>query len=230
MRVLGLETTGAACSAALAGPSGALAHRSEAMRRGHAEALIPMVDALLSEAGQSFQTLDGVAVTRGPGSFTSARVGLAAARAFALAHGLPVMAVSSLALLAECAADAVQAPVLVAAIDARRGMLYRQVFRRTGAGGLMAHDDPVEAAPSVLPDLPSAATVDAPACVIGDAAGALLQQAASARLIAGPDVTPGARELAVLAAAGRLAAHQAAPSPLYIRAPDADRPQPSVFQ
>ncbi|MEM5709777.1 tRNA (adenosine(37)-N6)-threonylcarbamoyltransferase complex dimerization subunit type 1 TsaB, partial [Elizabethkingia meningoseptica] len=79
MNILAIETSGAACSAALL-CGGALLERSEPMARGHAERLIPLIGEVLAEAGAAYADLDLVAVTVGPGTFTGMRVGLAAAR------------------------------------------------------------------------------------------------------------------------------------------------------
>ena len=68
-----------------------IAHESQAMKRGHAEALMPLIGRVIKEAGIAFADLDRVAVTTGPGSFTGLRVGLSAARGIALAANKPVV-------------------------------------------------------------------------------------------------------------------------------------------
>src|SRR5262245_27224040 len=67
---------------------------------GHAERLIPAIDEVMSSAGLDFPALDRIAVTVGPGGFTSVRVGVSAARALALATSKPVVATTSLAVVA----------------------------------------------------------------------------------------------------------------------------------
>src|SRR5262249_61065576 len=73
----------------------------EVRARGHAERLVTMICELMGEAGLSFAELDRIAVTIGPGGFTGVRVGVAAARALALATGAPTVAASSLAVMAQ---------------------------------------------------------------------------------------------------------------------------------
>ena len=79
---------------------GGLTGRSVPMMRGHAEALMPMIAAVMSAAGMEFAALDRIAVTVGPGSFTGLRVGVAAARGIALAAGKPAVGLTTLAALA----------------------------------------------------------------------------------------------------------------------------------
>ena len=90
MRVLGLDTTLGACSVGIIDGDRLLARRFEPMARGHAEALMPMVQAARREAGLKFADLDLLAVTIGPGTFTGVRVGLAATSGLGLASGRPL--------------------------------------------------------------------------------------------------------------------------------------------
>ena len=70
------------------------------MERGHAEALAPLVERLMSGVEGGFASLDRIAVTAGPGSFTGIRIGLAMARAMGLALNIPVVGVSTLVAFA----------------------------------------------------------------------------------------------------------------------------------
>ncbi|MBZ0141385.1 MAG: tRNA (adenosine(37)-N6)-threonylcarbamoyltransferase complex dimerization subunit type 1 TsaB, partial [Pseudorhodoplanes sp.] len=87
MRVLAIDTALEACAAALLDTKrGALlASVSLPMTRGHAEALMPVIETVMRDSGLAFSDLDRIAVTTGPGSFTGLRVGIAAARGIALA-------------------------------------------------------------------------------------------------------------------------------------------------
>jgi len=102
------------------------------MMRGHAEALMPMIAAVMTAAGMEFAALDRIAVTVGPGSFTGLRVGVAAARGIALATGKPAVGLTTLAALAAPFFDMDDSKALLAAIDARHGQVYMQLF---GPGG-----------------------------------------------------------------------------------------------
>ena len=87
MNILALDTSMGACSAALLAVDGAartLVLREALMARGHAEALMPMVAEVMQESGTAFASLDLIAATVGPGSFTGVRIAIAAARGLAL--------------------------------------------------------------------------------------------------------------------------------------------------
>lgn len=114
---------------------------------GHARDLLPAVMRVLGESGLGWADLGGIAVGRGPGSFTGLRVGLATARALAQAHGLPLHGVSSLAALA--AGAGADADAVLALIDARRGELFAALY---GGGELLL-------APWVAPPAAVLATV-----------------------------------------------------------------------
>jgi tRNA threonylcarbamoyladenosine biosynthesis protein TsaB len=98
--VLAFDTALDACSVAVVRGDQVLAELSERMQKGQAERLAPMVQEAAGAAGVALPDLDRVAVTRGPGSFTGVRVGLAFARALALAIDRPCIGVSTLEALA----------------------------------------------------------------------------------------------------------------------------------
>ena len=129
MNLLAIETATECCSVALVA-GGRLHERSELAPRRHAELLLPMCDEVLAEAGIARRDLDALAVGRGPGAFTGVRLAVSAAQGIALALGIPVVPVSSLAALAMQAPD--DGADVLAVIDARMGEVYAGSFRRRG--------------------------------------------------------------------------------------------------
>jgi len=127
MNLLAIETATRACSVALV-HDGRLLQRSGMDARMHAEVLLPWIGELLAEAGIGFQDLDALAVDRGPGGFTSLRIGLGIAQGIALAHDLPCHPVSSLAALALAARPENYQGRMLTAIDARMEEIYAGWF------------------------------------------------------------------------------------------------------
>lgn len=133
MKILAIDTALDACSAAVfdSGEDKLLAAVSQDMRRGHAEALIPAIADVMKAAALDFSDLDRIATTVGPGSYTGLRVGISAAKGFALATGKPAVGVTTLAALsAPLIAEDPAVPV-AAAVDARHGNVF---FQLAGAG------------------------------------------------------------------------------------------------
>ena len=214
MKILSLDTAMAACSVAVVDTDAPLplAAAFVAMERGHAEALAPMTAEVLEAAGLAISAIDRIAVTIGPGTFTGVRIGLSFAKGLALARHLPVIGIDSLSAIA--ANDGSDAPLLVVA-DARNGEVYAAAF--DAARNLIAGPRVTTAAAAVA-DVPSGTLV------IGTAAKAVVETSGRTDLRLSPaSPLPVAAHFARLAAA---TAPGAAPSPLYLRAPDA-KPQVS---
>lgn len=133
MRILALETSADACSAALWVDDEVTGGYEEQPRR-HVELILPMVRALLAEADLRMEELDGIAFGAGPGSFTGVRIAVSAAQGFGLAAGLPLVPVSSLAALASRALAGGARRVYVTQ-DARMGEVYAGAYE-AGAEGL----------------------------------------------------------------------------------------------
>lgn len=219
MTLLAVDCATNACSAALWLDGGPGPRRYQAMRRGHAEALMPMVRAVMAEAGVAFADLDAIAVTTGPGAFTGIRIGLAAARGFALAAQLPLIGITTLEAVA-AAQEGCGAHLLVA-LDSKRTDVYVQLFAPDGK--------PATAPAAAMPDEVAALLPDGqPVAIAGDAGGAVAAALAgrtpAARRLQGPDL-PDAAVVARLAAA-RLAESppwpdMPPPAALYLRPPDA---------
>lgn len=111
------------------------AAEARALRHGHAEALFPMIERVMTEAGLAPSQLDAVAAATGPGGFTGIRVGLAAAHGIALAVGARLIGITSFAAVAARIASTSEpaCETLMVALDSRRAELYVQLFARDAA-------------------------------------------------------------------------------------------------
>jgi tRNA threonylcarbamoyladenosine biosynthesis protein TsaB len=207
MLILALDTALETCSAAVVRAGQVLAARSEPMARGHQERLAPLVQELMAEAAIAFAALDRIGVTRGPGSFTGLRVGLAFAKGLGFALGRPVVGVGMLEALATGAPGTV-----AAVIDARRDQVYVQAFRDGAALG------PPEAL--TMEDATARLRPLNPARLTGSGAP-LLAEAFPEALI---DPRAGADPVALAVLAAAAPAPSGPPTPLYLRAPDAKLP------
>jgi tRNA threonylcarbamoyladenosine biosynthesis protein TsaB len=129
MKLLAIETSTEHCSVACwqEGPVGT---RSELAGQRHSEILLPMIDALLSEAGWQLRDLDGLAFGAGPGSFTGVRIAASVAQGLAFGAGLPVLPVCTLEALVEAAGVERAA----CALDARLDEVYFAAYERQDAG------------------------------------------------------------------------------------------------
>jgi tRNA threonylcarbamoyladenosine biosynthesis protein TsaB len=134
MLILAIDTALDACAAAVLDTSagGVIALESQAMKRGHAEALMPLIARVMKASGVAFAALDRIAATTGPGSFTGLRVGLSAARGIALAAGKPVVGVTTLTAYAAPIVSEDRGHPVISAIDARHDHVYYQVLGGDG--------------------------------------------------------------------------------------------------
>ncbi len=138
MRLLAFETSTEACSVAVY-VDGRVLERFEIAPRRHTELALPWAEALLAEAGVARSQLDAIAVGRGPGAFTGVRLAIALAQGVALGLDLPVLPVSTLAVLAMQAGGERR----ISAIDARMGEVYLGTFARQGEGLLALSEETV---------------------------------------------------------------------------------------
>ena len=121
--ILAFDTSAAHCAAALLFAGEIIAERTEAMTKGQAERLFPMLAEILADSGKTWSDISALGVGIGPGNFTGIRLSVAAARGLGLSLGCPAVGVSSL----EAQVEARPGRVL-SLVDARRNQLYAQHF------------------------------------------------------------------------------------------------------
>jgi tRNA threonylcarbamoyladenosine biosynthesis protein TsaB len=221
MLILAIDTALDACAAAVLDTNAnkLIAQEQQPMKRGHAEALMPLIARVMKACGLPFVALDRIAVTTGPGSFTGLRVGLSAARGIGLAANKPVVGVTTLtAYAAPVVSQNAEQPVL-SAIDARHDQVYFQVVAGDGTSLLRARvgsiDEAVETSRYGALHL------------VGNAAQLLSQRWPAkatppfkVEALAAPDIT-------WVAWLGAAVNPESAPArPYYLRAPDVKAPAP----
>ncbi len=135
MMLLAIETTGPLCSVALGGGE-EIARLVNDTAYSHLEAVAPMVTRIMAEAGVSPSQLDAVAVSRGPGSFTGIRIGMATAKGLAQIWEKPIVCVPTLESFAYASGlPADGSPIVCPLFDARRSQVYAAAYLPAGAGG-----------------------------------------------------------------------------------------------
>lgn len=128
MNILALETSSQHCSVALqAGKQ--LYSREDNSALSHSRSLLSLIDQVLKDADLAMSELNAIAVSRGPGSFTGLRIGIAVAQGLAFGQQLPIVPVSSLALVAAnaakfCGDKSIATERVLATMDARMGEIY----------------------------------------------------------------------------------------------------------
>jgi tRNA threonylcarbamoyladenosine biosynthesis protein TsaB len=220
MLILAIDTALDACAAAVLDTDATkiVAQETLPMKRGHAEALMPLIARVMKASGVAFMSLDRIAVTTGPGSFTGLRVGLSAARGIALAAAKPVVGLTTLTAYAAPFVGENSAHPILSAIDARHDHVYFQVV--SGDGGSLVK-------PKVAPisEALEASRYGAPH-LVGNAAKILADRWPSdAPPPAKVDMQP-APDINWVAWVGAAVSPATAPAkPYYLRAPDAKPPK-----
>lgn len=225
MNLLAFDTCFDACSVAagrrLRSLTPSIAFATELMSTGQAERLMPMIESVMSDAGMTFHELDRIAIASGPGTFTGARIAVAAARALALATGAAIVPISSLELMAmNPRVSIVGAKTLAIATDARRGEVYFQQFDVRTLQAVSA--------PAALPVAQAAAALRKGTTLIAGSGALLVADTARAlghdviAILA--DLVPEAIDMLFSAASMPIGTNVA---PLYLRPPDAKPPAPN---
>lgn len=224
MLILAIDTALDACAAAVldTGSGRLVAQESQSMKRGHAEALMPLIGRVVVESGIGFAGLDRIAVTTGPGSFTGLRVGLSAARGIALAANKPVVGITTLTAYAAPFVSLNDEHPVVSAIDARHDQVYLQVVSGNGGSLIGPQVAAIEQALTTW-------RFGAPH-LVGNAAGILADRWPAHAV---PPFTVNANpapDIAWVAWLGAAVNPDTAPArPFYLRAPDA-RPATEMLQ
>ena len=219
MRALGVDTATGVASVGLVTNDTAVA-RQRPMAGSHARTLLPLIDEVLAAAGVTLATVDLLAVSIGPGSFTGLRIGLAVVKGLALASGIPVVGVPTLEAYARALGPRSGAvwPVL----DARKGEVY-------AAGYHWRHTALEEiAAPAALSPAALAGLLRPPCTLVGDGVDAYAERWSAIAGVTGlrlAECPPDGGEVARLGAALLMtegAADLAALEPRYCRRSEAE--------
>ena len=133
MKLLAVETATHACSAALY-LDGQIQQRFEIAPQQHTRLILPMIDSLMNEAGLKPQQLDGLAFSRGPGSFTGVRIATGIIQGIAFGADLPVVPVSTLAALAQDFFNNNSETLAFTGIDARMSEIFWGVYEKNSQG------------------------------------------------------------------------------------------------
>lgn len=135
IRIIGIETSSRRGSVALAEGPNVVAEAEFSTQTQHARELLPSLEELYGQVGWPRGKADHCYVSIGPGSFTGLRVAVAFARHMALAGATQIVAVPTLAVVAEnCAAMGPPPSPLAIVLDAKRGQVFAAVFEwRSGA-------------------------------------------------------------------------------------------------
>lgn len=221
--ILGLESATAQVGCAIGGHEGVLASSHSARGRRHAENLTPAIRFVCEQARVDLSEISCVAVDHGPGLFTGLRVGVASGKAIAQALRVPMIAVSSLDLLAFPLRFANRR--LAAVVDARRGEVF-WAFYQPVPGGVQRISEPVVGTPAEL--AAELLALPGETLLAGDGAMRHAEQLAErgdVEIAGGDHAHPSARSLVQLAHARALREEWVQPRDvelLYLRKPDAE--------
>lgn len=150
MRLLAIDTATERCSVALR-VDGRLIERASDQPRGHADLVLPMVEAVLQEAALKLTELDGIAYGRGPGAFTGVRIAVGVVQGLAFGAGLQTVGISNLAAVAQQVAR--PGDRILVCMDARMEQVYWSSFAREPGSELVTPLAPERVdAPDAVPD------------------------------------------------------------------------------
>ena len=127
VNIILIETSTSLCSVALSQDGVIKSYRESAQTKAHASLTAPFVKEVLDECGLSIRECDAVCVSSGPGSYTGLRVGVSTAKGLCFGAGIPLLAVSTMDVLAEMGKN-IECRFILPMIDARRMAVYRAVY------------------------------------------------------------------------------------------------------
>lgn len=210
MRILAIDTATERCSVALRWDDRVL-EQSVEIAKGHADLILPMVQAVLAESGSTLRQLDGIAYGRGPGAFTGVRIAVGVVQGLAFGASLPTVGISDLAAVAQQVAR--PGDRVLVCMDARMGEVYSGSFQ-CQASGL------VEAASIELVQRPEDVMLSQPTILAGTGFKAYPHLASGWSAPVHDALLPRAREIALLGEAALRAGQgrdAAEAQPVYLR-------------
>ncbi|ENH96413.1 M22 family peptidase [Gracilibacillus halophilus YIM-C55.5] len=139
MNILAIDTSNQSMGVAIYKDDRIQAEYITNMKRNHSVGLMPAIDHIMNETDLAPQALDRIVVAQGPGSYTGIRIGLATAKTMAWSLNIPIVAVSSLELLAYNATLSQQ--LICPFFDARRGLVYTSLYEAENGTLLPKNDE-----------------------------------------------------------------------------------------
>ena len=126
MKILALDSSGLVASAAIVEDDVLIAEYTTDYKKTHSQTLLPMLDEIRQMIDLDLHTIDAIAISAGPGSFTGLRIGAATAKGLGLALNLPLVEVPTLEGLAfnRLGTDKLVCPIM----DARRNQVYTGIY------------------------------------------------------------------------------------------------------
>jgi len=134
VNILAIDTSTEACSAAILRDDGAIFSEFEIAPRQHTRLLPAMMDSVLKDSGLAKRLLTHCAFANGPGAFTGIRIAAATVQGIAIGLGIPVVQISTLAVLAQTCLDKHAVDSVLVALDARMGEVYWAMYKRDKLG------------------------------------------------------------------------------------------------